>query len=264
MDRREILRATGVTAVTALAGCLSEPAPGQTATATDEPAPEQTATATDEPAAYEAPIREFWTAYGEENASAMRDTYHPDSPQGFSEDAVEFGNEISLGGFTVTDRTDDALTVEVDATVTESEQTRSVTHTYELRRTEGAWAIWRFTTGTEQSGTAAPAAAFEFEYDRSATDSPDTGVVAITHSGGDNIDAAALSVRGTGIVAPTGAQPDITAAGTSWASATGTSEVAAGISVTVGVASDFEVRVIWQAADEETSAVLAQYDGTDA
>jgi len=264
MDRRRILQATGVAVATTLAGCLDDGSGTEPTPDGDEPTEEPTSTGS-ESAAYEVPIRDLWAAYDAENVSGMRAAYHPDSPETISEEDVNFGNEISLGGFEVVERSDDALTVEVNATVTEGGETARVVHSYELRRADGEWAIWRFSVGaaesTEPSGPTAPQVAFSFEYDGGATDGSDTAVLTITHTAGDTVDAANLYVRGDGIVAPSGAQPAVTAGGTTWASATGASSVTAGESVTVGVASDCEVRLVWQAADGDTSALLAQYDG---
>ena len=267
MYRRRVLQVTGVTVATALAGCLDDDSRTGPPTDGDEPTAEPTSTPS-APPAYEVPIRELWAAYDNENVSGMRAAYHPDSPEAISESEVNFGNDISLETFTVTDRREDALTVAVDATVTERGETQQVTHTYELRRDGGEWAIWRFTVGpadsTEESTPAAPQVAFSFEYDGGAADGSDTGVVTITHTGGDNVDAAALTVRGGGIVAPSGAQPAVTTSGTTWATATGVSSVTAGDSVTVGVASDCEISLVWEDPDDDMSATLAEYDGPDA
>lgn len=109
-----------------------------------------------------------------------------------------------------------------------------------------------------------PQISFAFEYDSTATSTADTGVLTITHQGGDNAAAARLFVRGDGIVLPADADPDVTVSGTDWSQATGTESVAAGDDVTVGVSSDCSIRVVWESADGDVSATLAEYDGPDA
>ncbi|MDS0283293.1 hypothetical protein [Haloarcula onubensis] len=279
MDRRQLLRVSGLAVVTGLAGCLDDGSTGEQTGADPTTTAGGTATGTTDPtaterAAYQVPIRNLWSAYENENVTGMRASYHSESPYTVSESEVRFGNEISATNFSVVDRTDGNLTVAVEATVTEGDQTQSVEHAYELRREDGHWAIWRFVVGSPaalddadsggQGETDAPAAAFGFDYDGSATGNGDTGVLTITHSGGDAIDATTLSVRGDGIVDPADASAAVTASGTTWASATGEETVTAGTSVTVGVASDCDVRLVWEAPDGGMSVTLAQYDGPDA
>jgi hypothetical protein len=107
----------------------------------------------------------------------------------------------------------------------------------------------------------APQAMFEFEYDASAS------TVAITHTGGDNIPAEQLLIRGQGFASTSGA--DMTGPG-SWAGSTsggssGQPTVAAGDRVTVGVSGgDYRLRVIWESPDGGQSATLAMDEGPDA
>jgi hypothetical protein len=105
-----------------------------------------------------------------------------------------------------------------------------------------------------------PAVAFEFDYDSSR----DT--VEITHSGGDNVRATDLSIRGTGFA--DAARADMTGPGQWRGSASGEmggeSAVVAGDRVAVGVESDYELRVVWMSDDGDQSATLAADEGPDA
>jgi len=105
-----------------------------------------------------------------------------------------------------------------------------------------------------------PAVAFEFDYDSSRE------TVEITHSGGDNVRVTALSIRGEGFA--DASRADMTGPGQWRGSASGEtggeSAVVAGDRVEVGVASDYELSVVWQSADGDQSATLAQDEGPDA
>lgn len=104
-----------------------------------------------------------------------------------------------------------------------------------------------------------PTAKFSFEF-RSSDDS--TGVVRITHDGGDSIERESLAIRGTGFASVEGV--DQTSEGTWQGSASGDEDtVVAGDAVTVGAASDYEISLVWQSAGD-SSATLATHEGPDA
>ena len=104
-----------------------------------------------------------------------------------------------------------------------------------------------------------PTAKFSFEF-RSSDDS--TGVVRITHDGGDSIERESLAIRGTGFASVEGV--DQTSPGT-WQGSVSADEdtVVAGDAVTVGATSDYEISVVWQSAGD-SSATLATHEGPDA
>ena len=278
MQRRRFLQLLGVCGTTALAGCISDDSPG--ATAATEP---KTGTGTESPSEDDTdnedgqgdgggttslvtPIDRLWDAYNERDVTGMQAVFHPESSIRPTEEEVSFEGEVTVSSTTVLERTDESATVEA-ALVYETDSDRSErTDTYELRRYEGRWVIWSRSVrgGDGADEPVPPQIAFEFDYDAAAADSSDTGVLTITHSAGDNVDAATLSVGGSGIVALDGIDTDITAPDTNWSDATGIEEVSAGRSITVGVRSDCRVSVIWTVPDGDESTVLAEYDGPDA
>jgi type IV secretory pathway TrbL component len=86
-----------------------------------------------------------------------------------------------------------------------------------------------------------------------------TGVLTITHTSGESLNAANVSIRGSGIGSVDGAEPDVTSPNTNWATATGRQEITAGDSVTVGVEADYDVSVIWES--EDSYSILATDSG---
>ena len=116
--------------------------------------------------------------------------------------------------------------------------------------------------GDSLSNTA-PQASFSFEYDSTGTasdadqsidddESPDAGVLTVTHDGGDQIEAAELSISAS----PGGTADD---SGDFFST-----EVSAGSSTSVYVDSDATVRVIYSAESGGSSATLGRWDGPDA
>ncbi|WP_324662331.1 hypothetical protein [Haloarcula sediminis] len=271
MRRRRLLGLTGIALTTGTAGCLtdSEGGPGtveeRSATPSDTADPGAgTPTETDTgipssaPAVTE-PIYEHWGAYSDEDAGRLVDTYHPEAPDALTESAVSFQGTVTVESTTVLTQSDGSATVEVEASIS-GELNESQTQLFELRRHDSEWKIWSYeVTEDGSSEPATPQAAFDFEYDESAADASDEGILRITHSGGDNIDGARLYIRGSGIVETAGATPDVTEPDADWASATDTTEVTAGAEITVGVTADCDIRVVW--ATESTSQTLATYQG---
>lgn len=87
-----------------------------------------------------------------------------------------------------------------------------------------------------------PTVIFEGSYDGDATSSEDTGVLTITHMGGNTFPTTETTVWGT-IVDPNDSSPDITTSEMSLKEATGNNTMSPGDSVTVGVESDYTVHV---------------------
>lgn len=101
-----------------------------------------------------------------------------------------------------------------------------------------------------------PTASFEFDYDQSSR------TLTITHDSGENILGAELFLRG-----------DCSGCSATWASIGGDmsatigsrSAVASGDSVSLSpVSSDYDVRVVWQSEEGDTSATLGRDTGPDA
>ncbi|MFB6074295.1 MAG: type IV pilin [Haloarculaceae archaeon] len=117
----------------------------------------------------------------------------------------------------------------------------------------------------DQATQGQPTASFDFNYQESS--GSNAGVLTISHSGGDTIEAQALYVRGDSITsAPSGMSADLSSAG-SWSSTSqygDTSEITSGKSIDVGVNSDYQIDVVWEPPEHDTSATLAEDSGPDA
>lgn len=277
MQRRRFLQLSGACATAAVAGCLGDSSDDTAATASLTGAESGTATETaatdDEAATGEAgdnflitPIDRLWDSYNDGDIEGMQAVFHPDSSAGPTEEDVSFEGEVSISSTTVLERSDESATVEADLTYETDADRSERTDTYELRSYEGRWVIWSQSVrgGDAAGGPVAPQIAFDFGYDTSATDGSRAGVLTVTHSAGDNVDAARLSISGSGVVDLDAVDTDVTAPGTNWGDATGADEVTAGTSVSVGVTSDCDVSVIWTSPDGDDAAILAEYDGPDA
>jgi flagellin-like protein len=116
----------------------------------------------------------------------------------------------------------------------------------------------------DQTQSATPQASFSFEYDEGAIATSGQGNLSITHDGGDTIQASELYIRGGPYASPssTGAmtsngefEGNLTAGG---------SEVSAGNGVVVAVQNDYELRVVYEAAEGDSSATLGQDSGPEA
>jgi flagellin-like protein len=131
--------------------------------------------------------------------------------------------------------------------------------------------IASFVLGLGDSTQKRPTANFDFEYDGSADndDSDADGVVSITHGGGDTVSADEVYIRGEGTVDPDGTKFDTTSTG-KWLGTgettdkNGESVISAGNSLRVGVSADYTLRVVWETAEGDTSATLAENSGPDA
>ncbi len=108
--------------------------------------------------------------------------------------------------------------------------------------------------------TRAPQVAFGFEYEPTGDG---VGRLEITHEGGDTVPKAELFVRGSGFADVEGV--DQAAAGEWQGTASGDdAAVVAGDYVEVGVAADYEISVVWEPEDENTSATIGDDEGPDA
>lgn len=265
MRRRGLLTLTGTALATAAAGCLASSddagSSGSSETPSSTAATEGTtrapADATASPVT--APVDALWRAYNEKNYDALVDTYHPDSPNVPDESAVSFQGTVTVERSAVISRSDGSATVEADVSIS-GDGDRSETQLYDVRLYRGQWKIWSWARKDEGSSSPIPQAGFESEFDGAATGDDATGVLRITHTAGDTIDAGKLFVRGSGIVDVSGASPSVTTADVSWAAATGASEITAGTSITVGVSADYTVSLVYES--EGSSATVARFEGT--
>jgi flagellin-like protein len=141
-----------------------------------------------------------------------------------------------------------------------------------------------------------PKASFEFQYEEPGASADDHGYVKITHDGGDPISAAELYIRGTGAVTPSTIQDEIGSGSSAedvetnshwlnlqneerWTDAglqsfhgqtpddSGynlQSEINAGAYVYAPVENDFELKVVYESQEGDTSATLGTGTGPDA
>jgi flagellin-like protein len=151
-----------------------------------------------------------------------------------------------------------------------------------------------FVLGLGQSASStSPQATFSFEYDEiddNGPDSDDWGVVKVSHNGGDTIQDEELHIRGSGfnasgaldggfdVAVPAGgteldeyvrnrysAEIDMTEAGAWNGTKSGdNSAVVAGDFVHVYVASDYELDVVFESVEGQTSVTLQEDGGPDA
>ncbi|WP_367175892.1 type IV pilin [Haloarcula rubripromontorii] len=106
----------------------------------------------------------------------------------------------------------------------------------------------------DQAQQATPQASFSWEYDASASSENLT----ITHDGGDSIEAQELYVRGDFDHSTSGATWG------NWSSKSPSSEVTAGNTADMFVGSSYDLRVVYEPVEGDTSATLAQDTGPDA
>ncbi|WP_424019525.1 type IV pilin [Halorientalis pallida] len=144
--------------------------------------------------------------------------------------------------------------------------------------------IASFVLGLGGSQQSTPQASFSWEYNNVTGTDTGEGIVELSHDGGDSIKHTELYLRGTGYADPTDGSPPsgVTAISTSseypqivdsgqqWdgANATGeigdTSAVVGGNTISIGAASDFEMSLVWEPSEGDTSATLSEKTGPDA
>ncbi|MHB9287618.1 type IV pilin [Halobacteriales archaeon Cl-PHB] len=100
----------------------------------------------------------------------------------------------------------------------------------------------------------APQVAFAFDYSEAEE------TLEIVHQGGDAVAASQLTIRGEGLA--TGTWTDL--GGSASGDVGGEAAVVAGDSLTLDAGTDYEVHVVWEAAESDASAVLAASSGADA
>ncbi|QLH81459.1 hypothetical protein [Halosimplex pelagicum] len=105
-----------------------------------------------------------------------------------------------------------------------------------------------------------PTVAFGFDYESTGDG---VGALTIIHDGGDTVPREAVQIRGSGFAEVDGV--DQTGSGV-WQGSTDSEgeSLTAGNAVEVGVASDYEIAVVWQPPEGDRSATLATDEGPDA
>ncbi|MFC7077340.1 type IV pilin N-terminal domain-containing protein [Haloarcula halophila] len=130
----------------------------------------------------------------------------------------------------------------------------------------------------DQTQRTTPQASFTFDFEESVSGSDaDEGILTITHDGGDTIQGGSLYLRGSGWVDATSGSTSWTTPATgsvdiddtnedeSWDTAVGgKTEVAAGNSINVGVNDAYNIRVVYEPPEGDTSATLGQDAGPEA
>jgi len=114
----------------------------------------------------------------------------------------------------------------------------------------------------QEAGSTSPQAAFSFDYDSTE------GNVTITHDSGDAIDHDDVFIRGSGFDTSSGPSwADYVSAGNASASGSvsgGNTAVAAGDRAEIGADGDYEINVIWEDPDGDSSATLSSDTGPEA
>jgi len=107
----------------------------------------------------------------------------------------------------------------------------------------------------EQISESSPNASFTFDYNESGSSTdfnnqgPQNGSLSITHAGGPNIDSTQMSVIGSSV-------DD----GGTWNDGGISGDVSAGDSVSITVASDDTISVVWENQDGTESATLQRFE----
>ncbi|MDQ2071400.1 type IV pilin N-terminal domain-containing protein [Haloarcula sp. H-GB4] len=125
----------------------------------------------------------------------------------------------------------------------------------------------------DQAQQATPQASFSWDFDESVGN-PDYGVVTITHDGGDTISGNELYVRGSNIIDGSSngmSSGDYDLDSTTTGEQTfgnsktiGATEVSAGTSMNVAVSDAYDLRVVYETQEGDSSATLAQDSGPEA
>ncbi|KAA9408439.1 type IV pilin [Haloarcula hispanica] len=116
----------------------------------------------------------------------------------------------------------------------------------------------------DTASQANPQASFSWEYETNSSLSSTNmdGNVSITHDGGDSITAQEIYIRGDWDASDAPGNGNWSAMPGS--SAAAGSDVSAGQSIDPGVGSEYDLRVIYETQEGDTSATLAEDTGPDA
>ncbi|MBX0321558.1 type IV pilin N-terminal domain-containing protein [Halomicroarcula sp. F13] len=126
----------------------------------------------------------------------------------------------------------------------------------------------------DQAQQTTPQASFAFDYDASAGTASDSGILTITHDGGDTIQAGSLYLRGSNIMTSSEASTDSISNANyfegdgAWSDSSAfggtSSEVSAGSGIDAAAFNDYDVRVVYEPPEGDNSATLAQDSGPEA
>ncbi|MFC6975665.1 type IV pilin N-terminal domain-containing protein [Halomicroarcula sp. GCM10025709] len=117
----------------------------------------------------------------------------------------------------------------------------------------------------DQTQSATPQASFSFEYDESGiSGTSGEGVLSVTHDGGDTIPADELYIRGSDYTTVSSPPSGTMSSNGQFAGNVSVSEVSAGNGVEVAVQNSYEIRVVYESAEGDSSATLGQDSGPEA
>ena len=123
----------------------------------------------------------------------------------------------------------------------------------------------------QEAGSTSPTAAYSFDYDTSENGADGTwgGNLTVTHDSGDAIDHDDVYIRGTDFVQSSNNQSWVGYVGEGKASSSGSvsggqTAVAAGDRAEFGANQTYEVNIIWEDPDGDSSATLSSDTGPEA
>ncbi|WP_436927107.1 type IV pilin [Halosimplex amylolyticum] len=130
--------------------------------------------------------------------------------------------------------------------------------------------IASFVLGMGQQNDPTPTATIGMDYEEQDTDE---GLLTLSHESGETIKSDNLYVRGSNLLSTNedwdgdGSGDADTISEGSWASTSAYSpgsEIKSGQELTVGVTSSYDVKVVWQSPEGDTSSTLNEQTGPDA
>ncbi|MEF8813885.1 MAG: halocyanin domain-containing protein [Halovenus sp.] len=256
MNRRELLYTAGTTGVLAVAGCISDdtgaqpeddPDGGEGGNTDDGSSGNGDGTDNDEdddsegePEANSDPIetaRAFLEAFAEGEIDRINALIHQESEmEEVGEEAREELEEraVTVEDVELTEESGDVAVVAATLQVEGEEgSARTVPWELELRREGEEWRVWERRPGDRSR---IPGPRVEFDIDHADSE------LVIRHEAGDTVAASELFVRGEGL-AETGSWLEL--GGETSVESNSDPAVAAGDSVAVGVADEYEITIVW-------------------
>jgi hypothetical protein len=174
-------------------------------------------------------------------------------------DREENPSQDSVAAFATIETT---LTTAIESQDRSDSRTNTVAFTV-AKNSAGTWKLWDVSTPTNNGvDDTIPAASFDFGYETESAGSGD-GVLTITHTAGDSIEAASLFVRGAGLNT-VGNEPSTDFSRRFDRIATGvdpSSSVRSGDRIQLQVMSDYEVQIVWEGPQSENATILAEDSG---
>lgn len=122
----------------------------------------------------------------------------------------------------------------------------------------------------QDAGDNSPQASFDIEYNSGElldTAASNDGSVSVTHQSGATIEAGSLFIRGSSLnQSDTGEEwyNQYASSGAAQVPETAGSDVSSGSTVNVLADNDYELRVVWQPPEEDTSSTLQTSEGPEA